>query len=166
MTTKTDKTIENTLNNLAKDLTNDLPMDDLANALDIINKEHVINEQPAFEPKKFLVPANEEIKELKNQLANQEEKTDLELEEISNQADQAFYDLMDIVLTAGTATKGVSDTASAAQAFLQIKLNSKLAKEELKLKKERQKLEKLKFERYNNPDTSDNIDDDDVIIVK
>jgi len=96
---------------------------------------------------------------------NDNEKNDAELDEISNQADQAFYDLMDIAIN--TTGKACGDVASAAQSFLNIKLNAKLAKTELKLKKMKQKLDEEKFKASlsKNNDADDEFDDGDEIVI-
>lgn len=139
---------------------------ELQQALELINKEHIISMPEALEQKKFVVKKNEEIKSLTRD--EMENKEDYELDEISNQADQAFYDLMDIAINCQGA-KGCGDIASAAQSFLNIKLNAKLQKAELKLKKAKQELDKKKLEmsasKSNSEDEDIIVNSDDNIIV-
>ena len=92
------------------------------------------------------------------------EKTDIELDEISNQADQAFYDLMDIAIN--TQGKACGDIASAANNFLKIKLETRIAKMDTKIKQmnlelQRQKLEASKKDN----DASEYPEDDGIIII-
>ena len=105
---------------------------DISAALALINKENIVSEIEPLEAKKFIVEKNKDIKALSTK-ASFEEKNEFELDEIANQADQAFYDLMDIALN--TQGKGCGDIASSAQNFLNIKLNARLAKTEAKFKK-------------------------------
>lgn len=138
--------------------------DDLQKALALINKEQVVPESIAITKKNFIVEKNKEIKDISKM--NDNEKNDAELDEISNQADQAFYDLMDIAIN--TTGKACGDVASAAQSFLNIKLNAKLAKTELKLKKMKQKLDEEKFKASlskNNDADDDEFDDGDEIVI-
>jgi len=136
--------------------------DDLKTALELINKENIITEVEPIEAKKFIVKKNEELKELSK--SDMVEKTDIELDEISNQADQAFYDLMDIAIN--TQGKACGDIASAANNFLKIKLETRIAKMDTKIKQmnlelQRQKLEASKKE----PDASEYPEDDGIIII-
>ena len=111
--------------------------DSLQQALALINQENVISEAPDLEIKKFIVAKKDEAKELSK--LTDEQKNDKDLDEIANQADQAFYDLMDIAIN--TQGKACGDIASAAQSFLNIKLNAKLAKSEQKYKKLNQEIQ-------------------------
>jgi hypothetical protein len=139
--------------------------DDLQKALALINKEQVVPEAIAITKKNFIVEKNKEIKDVSK--LSDDEKNDNELDEISNQADQAFYELMDIAIN--TTGKACGDVASAAQSFLNIKLNAKMAKTELKLKKMKQKLDEEKFKASlikHNDNEDDDIDDgDDIVII-
>lgn len=103
---------------------------DIASALNIINKENIVTETEPIELKKFIVQSNENIKDLTK--LSLEEKTEVELDFIADQANQAFTDLMDVALN--TQGKACGDIASAANNFLTIKLNSKLAKIDAKMK--------------------------------
>ena len=137
--------------------------DDLQKALALINKEQVVPESIAITKKNFIVEKNSDIKDVSK--LNDDEKNDVELDEISNQADQAFYELMDIAIN--TTGKACGDVASAAQSFLNIKLNAKMAKTELKLKKMKQKLDEEKFKASlsKNNDADDEFDDGDEIVI-
>ena len=90
---------------------------------------------------------------------------DAELDEIANQADQAFYDLMDIALN--TVGKSCGDIASSAHNFLNIKLNARLAKMDAKLKKMNHELQVKKFEAsaHKVSDASEKYDEDDGIEI-
>ena len=140
--------------------------DSLQQALALINQENVISEAPDLEIKKFIVAKKDEAKELSK--LTDEQKNDKDLDEIANQADQAFYDLMDIAIN--TQGKACGDIASAAQSFLNIKLNAKLAKSEQKYKKLNQEIQMKKIEmtalkssqKDSEPEYSP---DDDIIIV-
>lgn len=139
---------------------------DLQQALDIINKEQVIPEAKALVKRDFIVKENEK---LKKELANlpDDEKNDVELDKIADQADSAFYDLMDIAVN--TSGKAVGDIASAAQQFLNIKMQAKLSKTELKLKKMKMELDKKKFELASKPkeiDSDDDFSDDGITIIE
>lgn len=142
---------------------------DIQKALDLINKEHVISDPEEIKPlKKFIVEKNDKLKEIIETNSDDEIKTNAELDEIANQADQAFYDLMDMVVGIGTPSKGTADMASAAQSFLDIKLKSKMAKTELKLKKMKQELDEKKLSAEK--DSTDNDEnygtsDSDIIII-
>ena len=142
---------------------------DIQKALDLINKEHVITDPEDIKPlKKFIVEKNEKLKEIIESDTDDETKRNAELDEIANQADTAFYDLMDIVVGLGTTSKGTADMASAAQSFLDIKLKSKIAKTELKLKKMKQELDEKKISaEKNSADIDDNYGttDSDIIII-
>ena len=137
---------------------------DISAALAIINKENIVSEIEPLEAKKFIVEKNKDIKALSTK-ASFEEKNEFELDEIANQADQAFYDLMDIALN--TQGKGCGDIASSAQNFLNIKLNARLAKTEAKFKKMNYDLQIMKLEASKKKvdDASDD-DDDDVVIIE
>lgn len=130
---------------------------DIAAALSVINKENIVTEIEPMEVKKFIVQQNENIKDLSK--LSLEEKTEVELDTIANQADQAFIDLMDIALN--TQGKACGDIASAANNFLTIKLNSKLAKLDAKMKKLNYDLNKQKFEASLNKHNDDEDDDED-----
>lgn len=139
---------------------------DLQQALDIINKEQVIPEAKALVKRDFIVKENEN---LKKELANlpDDEKNDVELDKIADQADSAFYDLMDIAVN--TSGKAVGDIASAAQQFLNIKMQAKLSKTELRLKKMKMELDKRKFELASKPkeiDSDDDFSDDGITIIE
>lgn len=116
--------------------------DSLQKALALINQEGVVSDVPEPEIKKFVVEKKKEAKEL-SKMTN-EERTDYELDEIADQADQAFYDLMDMALN--TPNKVAGDFASAANSFLKIKLDSKLAKMDAKYKKLNQEIQLKKIE--------------------
>lgn len=137
---------------------------DLQNALELINQENIITNIEPIEAKKFIVKKNEEITDVTK--ATLEEKSDIELDEIANQADQAFYDLMDIAIN--TTGKGCGDIASAANSFLNLKLNAKMAKIDSKMKKLNYELNKQKVEasmkKYDTP-TIEN-EDDGIIILE
>lgn len=137
---------------------------DLQNALELINQENIITNVEPIEAKKFIVKKNEEITDITK--ATLEEKSDIELDEIANQADQAFYDLMDIAIN--TVGKGCGDIASAANSFLNLKLNAKMAKIDSKMKKLNYELNKQKVEasikKYDTP-TIEN-EDDGIIILE
>lgn len=139
---------------------------DLQEALDIINKEQVIPEAKALVKKDFIVKSNEN---LKKELANLSEdaQNDKELDLIADQADTAFYDLMDIAVN--TAGKACGDIASAAQQFLNIKMQAKMSKTELKLKKMKMELDKRKLELSSKPkemDTDDDFSDEGITIIE
>jgi hypothetical protein len=116
--------------------------DSLQKALALINQEGVVSDVPEPELKKFIVEKREEAKELIN--LTDEQKSNKELDEIANQADQAFYDLMDIAIN--STGKACGDIASAAQSFLNIKLNARLAKSEHKFKKLNQEIQLKRIE--------------------
>ena len=139
---------------------------DLQEALDIINKEQVIPEAKALVKKDFIVKSNEN---LKKELANLSEdaQNDKELDLIADQADTAFYDLMDIAVN--TAGKACGDIASAAQQFLNIKMQAKMSKTELKLKKMKMDLDRKKLELSHKPkemDTDDDFSDEGITIIE
>lgn len=130
---------------------------DISKALALINKENIVTDIDTVQVKKFYVEKN---KDLQNQLlTNSEEKDNLELDEIANQADQAFVDLMDIALN--TQGKGCGDIASAANSFLNIKLTARLSKMENKMKKLNYELQVKKFEASVAKSNSDNDEEDD-----
>ena len=136
---------------------------DIKNALELINKENIITEVEPLEAKRFIVKQNEELKELTK--SGMVDKEDGELDEIANQADQAFTDLMDIAVN--TTGKSCGDIASAANNFLKIKLDSRIAKLDAKFKKlnieiQKQKLEASKREDPSNPYAEE---DDGIIII-
>lgn len=136
---------------------------DIQNALELINKENIITELEPIEQKKFIVKKNEELKNLtKTELLD---KDSFELDEIANQADQAFTDLMDIALN--TTGKSVGDISSSAQNFLNIKLNARLAKIDAKFKKLNHELQVKKFEAStkNVENASNDYDEDDGIEI-
>lgn len=116
--------------------------DSLQKALALINQEGVVSDVPEPELKKFIVEKKNEAKELAK--LTDEEKTNEDLDEIANQADQAFYDLMDIAIN--TTGKACGDIASAANNFLKIKLDTKLAKMDAKFKKMNQDIQFKKIE--------------------
>lgn len=139
--------------------------DDLQKALALINKQQVVPDELVIKKKEFIVEKNKEIKDLSKMDIN--EKTDSELDEISNQADQAFYDLMNVAVN--STGKACGDVASAAQSFLNIKLSAKMAKTELRLKRMKQELDEKKFQLSSQP--KDNSDDDydvsdDIVIIE
>lgn len=137
---------------------------DIQNALELINKENIITELEPIEQKKFVVKKNENIKDItKTEL---KEKEEIELDEIADQADQAFIDLMDIALN--SVGKSVGDISSSAHNFLNIKLNARLAKMDAKFKKLNHELQVKKLEASTKKfeDASDNImEEDDGIII-
>ena len=139
---------------------------DLQQALDIINKEQVIPEAKALVKRDFIVKSNEDLKkELEN--LPEDKQNDVELDKIADQADSAFYDLMDIAVN--TSGKVVGDIASAAQQFLNIKMQAKLSKTELRLKKMKMELDKRKFELASKPkeiDSDDDFSDDGITIIE
>ena len=134
---------------------------DIQSALELINSENIITEVEPLEAKKFIVQKNDDLKNLTK--ANMEEKEDIELDEIANQADQAFFDLMDIAVN--TQGKACGDIASAANSFLKIKLDSKLAKMDSKIKKMNLEIQKQKLEASKKQDTSNNYSEDDGIVI-
>nr|DAV04675.1 MAG TPA: hypothetical protein [Caudoviricetes sp.] len=134
---------------------------DLQNALELINQENIITEIEAPEPKKFVVQKNSNISNLTK--TSLEKKDEEELDEISDQADQAFYDLMNIAINAPG--KACGDIASAANNFLTIKLNSRLAKMEQRMKKLTYNLNKQKFEASLKKDDTSNIEENDGIVI-
>lgn len=139
---------------------------DLQKALDLINKEQVIPEAKALVKKDFIVKSNENLKkELEN--LSEDEVNDVELDRIADQADTAFYDLMDIAVN--SSGKACGDIAGAAQQFLNIKMQAKLNKTELKLKKMKMELDKKKFELASKPkeiDSEDDFADDGITIIE
>lgn len=157
------KTLDEQFNTLS---TEDIETSDsLQQALALINQENVVSEVPV-DLKKFIVSKKEEAKELSN--LTDEQKNDKDLDEIANQADQAFYDLMDIAIN--TQGKACGDIASAAQSFLNIKLNAKLAKTEQKYKKLNQEIQMKKIEMTALKSSQKDIEteyspEDDIIIV-
>lgn len=116
--------------------------DSLQKALALINQEGVVSDVPEPEFKKFIVEKKNEAKELSKM--TDEEKSEKDLDEIANQADQAFYDLMDIAIN--TTGKACGDIASAANNFLKIKLDTKLAKLDAKYKKMNQEIQLKRIE--------------------
>lgn len=136
---------------------------DIKNALELINKENIITEVEPLEAKKFIVKQNEELKALTK--SGMIEKEDGELDEIANQADQAFTDLMDIAVN--TVGKSCGDIASAANSFLKIKLDSRIAKLDAKFKKLNIEVQKQKLEasKKNNDAPSEYTEDDGIIII-
>lgn len=135
---------------------------DIQTALTLINQEHVITETDPIEAKKFVVKQNEELKALTK--SGMIEKDEAELDEISNQADQAFTDLMDIAVN--TTGKSCGDIASAANSFLKIKLDSRIAKLDAKMKKMNIELQKQKLEASKqNSGTSPQYEENDGIII-
>lgn len=140
--------------------------DSLQQALALINQEGVVSDVPPTELKKFAVAKKEEAKELAK--LTDEQKSNKELDEIADQADQAFYDLMDIAIN--TQGKACGDIASAAQSFLNIKLNAKLAKSEHKFKKLNQEIQLKRIEMNSlkssqNNDVPDYDPNDDIIEI-
>ena len=140
--------------------------DDLQKALELINKEQVIPEAKALVKKDFIVKSNEHLKkELEN--LPEDAQNDKELDLIADQADTAFYDLMDIAVN--TAGKACGDIASAAQQFLNIKMQAKMSKTELKLKKMKMDLDRKKLELSHKPkemDTDDDFSDEGITIIE
>jgi UDP-N-acetylglucosamine 2-epimerase len=136
---------------------------DLQNALELINKENVITEIEPLEAKKFVVKQNENLTELTK--SGMIEKEEAELDEIANQADQAFYDLMDIALN--SVGKSVGDISSSAQNFLTIKLNARMAKFDSKMKKMSYELQKQKVEMSakKSADIPEKYTEDDGIVI-
>lgn len=116
--------------------------DSLQKALALINQEGVVSDVPEPEFKKFVVEKKQEAKDLANMTDS--EKSEYELDEIANQADQAFYDLMDIALNSPSKVAG--DMASAANNFLKIKLDTKIAKMDAKFKKINQEIQLKRIE--------------------
>ena len=140
--------------------------DSLQKALALINQENVVSDVPEPELKKFAVVKKEEAKELAK--LTDEQKSNKELDEIADQADQAFYDLMDIAIN--TTGKACGDIASAAQSFLNIKLNAKLAKTEHRFKKLNQEIQLKRIEMTSLKSSQKDIEneyspEDDIIIV-
>ena len=89
-----------------------------------------------------------------------------ELDEIAKQADTAFYDLMDIAVN--SSGKACGDIAASAQQFLNIKLQTRLSKTELKLKRMKQELDEKKYSSSldKNNTSDDEFDDgDDIVII-
>lgn len=136
---------------------------DIQNALELINKENIITELEPIEAKKFIVKQNENLKQLTK--SGMIEKEEAELDEIANQADQAFNDLMDIALN--SVGKSVGDISSSAQNFLNIKLNARLAKMDSKMKKLNYELQKQKIEASTKKtiDAPEKYDEDDGIVI-
>lgn len=140
--------------------------DSLQQALALINQEGVVSDVPEPELKKFIVAKKDEAKELAK--LTDEEKTSKELDDIANQADQAFYDLMDIAIN--TQGKACGDIASAANNFLKIKLDTKLAKMDAKFKKMNQdiqmkKIEMSKLKTSQNEEIPEYDPEDDIIEI-
>lgn len=136
---------------------------DIQNALELINKENIITELEPIEQRKFIVKKNENIKNItKSEL---KEKEEIELDEIADQADQAFTDLMDIALN--SVGKSVGDISSSAQNFLNIKLNARLAKMDAKFKKLNHELQLKKFEASTKKfeDAPIDMEEDDGIVI-
>jgi len=102
----------------------------LSTALSIINEAGAVSDPEEFEPKKFIVQKKEESKELAS--LDFYEKVDAELDEIAEQADSAFQEMMDIALN--TTGKAAGDIANAARSFLETKMATKTAKLEKKFK--------------------------------
>lgn len=140
--------------------------DDLQKALELINKEQVIPEAKALVKKDFIVKSNEHLKkELEN--LPEDAQNDKELDLIADQADTAFYDLMDIAVN--STGKACGDIASAAQQFLNIKMQAKMSKTELKLKKMKMELDKRKLELSSKPkemETDDDFSDEGITIIE
>lgn len=134
---------------------------DIQSALELINKENIITEVEPLEAKKFIVKQNEELKELTK--TGMLDKEDGELDEIANQADQAFTDLMDIAIN--TTGKSCGDIASAANSFLKIKLDSRIAKLDAKFKKLNIEVQKQKLEAVKKDAPSNYPEDDGIIII-
>lgn len=103
----------------------------LSDALGLIKQTNAITTptEPE-EQKKFIVKKKEELKELAQ--LDFYERVDAELDEIANQADSAFEEIMDMALNAPS--KNVGEISSAAQKFLETKLSVKTAKLEKKFK--------------------------------
>ncbi len=137
---------------------------DIASALALINQEGCINNDP-IEEKKFIVEKNEKLKELTSK-ASFEEKNEYELDEIADQANQAFHELMDIAIN--TQGKACGDIASSAQSFLNIKFNAKMAKLDAKYKKLNYELQLKKLDMMTKKTSATNEDeeDDDIIIIE
>jgi hypothetical protein len=159
----------NILNEQFNVLTNEeiTESNDIQKALELINKENVVAEIDIKPVKKFIVEKNDKLKEIIESTLP-EEQSDAELDEIANQADQAFYDLMDMVVGVSVPHKGTAEMAGAAHAFLDIKLKSKIAKTELKLKKMKQELDEKKLKsattKENNSD-DDYTSDSEIIVI-
>lgn len=138
---------------------------DLQNALSLINKEQVVPESTALTKKDFIIKKKHECKNL--QSIDLESKTNEELDEISDQADSAFEELMNIAIN--SSGKAAGDIASSAQSFLNIKLQTRLAKTELKLKRMKLELDKRKYEDSIKNESSNDDDsfcqDDGIIII-
>lgn len=136
---------------------NDNP--DLQNALELINTENIITDINPLNQKKFIVDKNKDLN-----IKDFHDKSEYELDEISNQADQAFEELMNIAIN--TAGKACGDIASAANNFLNIKLNTKLAKMDNKIKMMNYELNKKKLEiSMKKFDTPSNEEENDGIII-
>lgn len=140
--------------------------DSLQKALALINQEGIVSDVPEPELKKFVVTKKEEAKELAKM--TDEEKSEYELDEISNQADQAFYDLMDIAIN--STGKVAGEMASAANNFLKIKLDTKLAKIDARYKKLNQEIQLKRIEMNSmkssqNNDIPDYDPNDDIIEI-
>ena len=116
--------------------------DSLQKALALINQEGVVSDVPEPELKKFIVEKKNEAKELAKM--TEEEKSNEDLDEIANQADQAFYDLMDIAIN--STGKSCGEIASASNNFRKIKLDTKLAKMDAKFKKMNQEIQLKRIE--------------------
>lgn len=138
---------------------------DLQKALDLINKEQVIPEATALVKKNFIVEKNEDIKDLLNSNCDDDTKLNAELDEIANQSDKAFLEIMDLAIN--SSGKAAGECAEAARGFLELKLKSKMAKTELKLKKMKQELDEKKAQLLIKPKDNEEEDfsDDGIVIL-
>lgn len=119
----------------------------LSSALSLINESGAISDDNTSpEPKKFIVQKKEEAKALAK--IDYYEAIDEDLDEIADQADSAFQELMDITLN--TTGGKVGDIASAAKNFLDVKMNAKMAKLEKKFKMMNLELQQRKQEFIEN----------------
>lgn len=142
---------------------------DIANALSVINSANCLPKLPKEikeETKKFVVEKNKKLKEITTKTTF-DEKVEIELEEIVNQADQAFYDLMDKFIESESFGKGTAEIASVANNFLNLKLNAVQAKFESKLKKMNYgiQLKRLEMMASKSNNTKIEVEEDDIIIV-
>lgn len=152
------KKIDNLFNVPSKDDIEGLST--LSNALSLINEVGAIssdNIEP--EPKKFIVQKKQEAKELSK--IDYYEKIDDDLDEIADQADSAFQELMDITLN--TTGGKVGDIASAAKNFLDVKMQAKMAKLEKKFKMMNLELQQRKQEYFENRQKANAIVNSDIV---
>jgi len=118
----------------------------LSSALSLINEAGAITPDEDTAPRKFIVQKKEEAKDLAK--IDYYEAVDEDLDEIANQADSAFQEMMDIAVN--TTGGKVGDIASAAKSFLEVKMNAKMAKLEKKFKMMNLELQTRKQEYFEN----------------